>query len=314
MADFDSVCAAICLLTNAAADEGMPQPVSRSAMRRLLSSGTLRGLVLCDAAKVDPLLVDRARVLLSRAKRVYECLERYFACGYEVILPSDRIWPERLFALGDRMPQFLFIRGNRELLSADKVSVAGSRDILPDVQRAAVSLGAMLAREGFCLVSGGARGVDTAAEQGALQADGCALIVPALSEKRFFAEEYRRGTVESGQMLVMYDTLPDEPFSAQKAIARNHTIYALGEAAIAVAARDGVGGTWHGAMDCLAMRCTPVYIPQSEPLGGNGAKGLLARGAARIDWSQPLRPQLYQTKQMNLFSAEDREGTGCRQN
>ena len=313
MADFDSVCAALCLMTNAAGYEDMPPPLSRAAMRRLISSGALHGLVLCETAQTDALLLERARQLLSRAKRVYECLERYLACGYEVILPSDAAWPKRLFALGDRMPQFLFLRGNRALLQRDRISVAGSRDILPVVQRASYSLGRKLAEEGLCLVSGGARGVDAAAECGVLEAGGCAIVVPALPERRYFDEKHRVKALDEGQLLVIYDTLPDEPFSAQKALSRNHTIYALGEAAVAIAARDGVGGTWHGAIDCLSMRCTPVYVPQDEMLGGAGAGGLLARGARRIDLAKPIRGQLHSPKQMDLFSRDDGEGTACRQ-
>ena len=308
MADFDSVCAALCLLTNAAAGDDMPQPVSRAAMRRLLSSGSLCGLVLRETAQVDSALLERARVLLSRAKHVYDCLERYRHSGYDVILPSDEIWPERLYALGDRMPQFLFLRGNRELFLKDRVSVAGSRDILPAVLQASGSLGCQLVKEGYCLVSGGARGVDSAAERGALDAGGSAVIVPAQPESRFFAEKHRKEALEEGRLLVLYDTLPDEPFSAQKAIARNHTIYALGEAALAVASRDGIGGTWRGAADCLSMRCTPVFVPRDEVLGGAGAGGLLARGAKSIDLSQPLRFQLCSPRQTDLFSPCCEEG------
>jgi len=313
MADFDRICAALCLMTNAAELEDMPPPLSRAAMRRLIQCGALHGLVLRETAQTDAPILERARLLLSRAKHVYECLERYMVSGYEVILPSDAAWPERLFALGDRMPQYLFLRGNRELLHRDRIAVAGSRDIQPVVQRASASLGRKRTEEGFCLVSGGARGVDIAAECGALESGGSAIIVPALSESRFFDEKHRINALDDGRMLVIYDTLPDDPFSAQKALARNHLIYALGEAAIAVAPRHGTGGTWHGAADCLSMRCTPVYIPQGDTLGGAGAVGLLARGAKHIDLSQPLRQQLRTAKQTDLFSRDYGEENACRQ-
>jgi len=302
MADFEHVCAVLCLLTNAAADEDMPQPLSRAAVRRLFSDGAVSGLVLRESPSVDSRILDRARTLLSRAKHVYECLQRYCENGYDVILPSDELWPKRLYALGDRMPQFLFLRGNRALLYEQKISVAGSRDISDAVWHASVRLGRQIAKERFCLTSGGARGVDLAAERGALEAGGGVILVPAQPESRFFEEKHRMDALDAGRLLMLYDSLPDEPFSSPKAIARNHTIYALGEAAVAVAARDGIGGTWRGAADCLAMRCTPVFIPRGEEYGGAGASGLLARGARDMDLSQPIRRQLCLSRQTDLFS------------
>ena len=79
---------------------------------------------------------------------------------------------------------------------------------------------------------------------------------------------------------------------------------------LAVASRDGIGGTWRGAVDCLSMRCTPVFVPRGEGLGGAGAGGLLARGAKSIDLSQPLRFQLCLPRQTDLFSPRCEEGIG----
>lgn len=312
MADFDSICAVLCLMTRAAADEDMPMPVSRPAMRRLLSSGGLHGLVLRHTDGIEPALLARARVLLSRAKAVYQCLEGYRERGYEVILPQDAFWPRRLFAMGDRMPQFLFLRGNKELLSKRMIAVAGSRDIPRDVWDASCRLGKRIADEGFCLVSGCARGVDMGSESGALRAGGSAVLVPALPDTVVLERKPRRDALEGDRLLVVYDTLPDDPFSAQRALARNRTIYALGEAAIAVAPRDRIGGTWHGAADCLHMGCTPVFVPEGEALAGMGGAALIARGARIVGISRPLAGQLFCAGQTDLFSVCGEEGLPCR--
>ena len=305
MADFDSVCAALCLLTNAAAGDDMPQPVSRAAMRRLLSGGALCGLVLRETAQVDSALLERARVLLSRAKHVYDCLERYRHSGYDVILPSDEIWPERLYALGDKMPQFLFLRGNRELLLKDKVSVAGSRDILPAVLQASGSLGCQLVKEGYCLVSGGARGVDTAVQKGVLEHGGQLILVPAQPAERLLKDETIARALAEGRLLLLCDTLPDDRFSPQRAIARNHVIYALGEAAVVVAAREGIGGSWHGAMDCLCGDYTQLWTIDGEDEDYAGNRALLQKGASALDMKRDLSLQCFAQEaydQTNLFS------------
>lgn len=312
MAEFDSICAALCLLTRAAAEEDMPAPITRQMMARLISSGALHGLVLRNAEEIAPALLSRARMLLSRAKAVYRCLEDYRECGYDVILPQDAVWPRRLFAIGERMPQFLFLRGNLELLDKKAVAVAGSRDISRHVWEASCGLGKRIADEGFCLVCGGARGVDMGVESGALHTGGDVMIVPAGPDAAVFENKMRDGALRDGRLLVIYDTLPDDPFSAQRALARNHTIYALGEAAIAVAPRERVGGTWHGAADCLNMRCAPVFIPEGKELAGAGGAALLARGARRVDISRPLDGQLFSASQTDLFSALEKEASPCR--
>ena len=303
MAEFDSICAALCLLTGAAPAEGMPAPLSRGMMHRLLSAGALSGLVLRETDLVEAELLDRARLLLARARAVYRCLEGYYEQGYEVILPKDDLWPARLLALGARMPQFLFLRGNRALLSARMIAVAGSREIPPEVLHASHDLGRRIADEGFCLISGGARGVDAAAQQGALEGGGSLLLVPAQPERKMLSMQAPKDLLNEGRMLIVYDSLPDDSFSPQRAIARNHTIYALGEAAIAVAPRDGVGGTWRGVMDCLAAGCTPVFIPRGELLGGAGGEALVSRGAEWFDPSRSLGSQLFPCRQTDLFSA-----------
>lgn len=268
-------------------------------MHRLLSSGTLDGLALRDRGQIEKALIDRCKQLLSRTSAVYACLERYIERGFEVILPQDIRWPQRLFALGERMPQFLFMLGDASLLDRHTVAVAGSREIPPDTARAAYGLGARIAQEGFALVSGCARGVDASAERGALDAGGSALLVPAVPWNRCLTDR-RKAQMEEGRLLMLFDALPDDPFSAPRAIARNHTIYALGEAAVAVAARSGVGGTWRGACDCLSSGCTPVFVPAQDACAGAGAKELLKRGAKEIDLFAPLGAQMFALKQTSL--------------
>lgn len=300
VADFDRICAVLCLMTDAAHEEGMPQPVSRAAMHRLLSSGTLDGLALRDRGRIERVLLDRCEQLLSRTAAVYACFERYLEQGFDVILPQDARWPKRLLALGERMPQFLFIHGNASLLERRTVAVAGSREIAPGVARAAYDLGAQIAKEGFLLVSGCARGVDSSAERGALDAGGSALLVPAVPFNRCLTDK-RKAQLEEGRLLMFFDALPDDPFSVPRAIARNHTIYALGEAAVAVAARSGVGGTWRGACDCLSIGCTPVFVPAQEVCAGSGDKELINRGAKKIDLHAPLGAQMFALQQTSLL-------------
>lgn len=291
----------LCLTTCAAWEPGLPAPLTRPAVRRMLESGALRGLVLRRVPQAQEDLLERAALLLSRAGRVCELVERYAARGYAAMTPEDRLWPGALRTLGRQMPLFLFAKGRLPLLGGPCVSVAGSRQIGCQTRETAKWIGRELALGGFVLVTGGARGVDSAALQGALGAGGSAILVPAMPAERMLESPLARRAMEEGRLLLLCDTLPDEPFSAGKALARNHTLYALGEAALVVAARENRGGSWRGATDCLRGGWSPVYAVQADGPEGAGNRALMRLGAAPVRADRPLCAQLSRAKQMTLL-------------
>lgn len=292
MINREAVCAILCLLTRAAWEENLPAPLSRRMVRRLEANGALESLVLRETPGVEEQLLDRARVLLSRAKRVYGCMQAYEEQGYCILTPEDDRWPERLLGMGGDMPRFLFAKGNMEILEAQAAALAGSRSIQRETMRIAYRCGRMIAEEGLAMVCGGAQGVDAAAQKGLLDAGGSLILVPALPVSQLLRSgEYERA-MQQGKLLILCDTLPDEPFSAPKALSRNHTIYALGEAAVVVAARVGVGGSWQGATDCMNQGWTDVFAVDEGLADMAGCRALLERGAKRLDLSLPLRAQM----------------------
>jgi len=191
------------------------------------------------------------------------------------------------------MPQFLFVRGDLSLLAKRAVSVAGSRRIEGKTARIAKRIGTEIAQSGCVLVCGGACGVDTAVQEACLQAGGSLILVPAYPCDVLLRQAYLRCALERNQLLIVRETWPDECFGSQKALTRNHTIYALGDAAIAVAARKGVGGTWRGAIDCLRGGYTPVYAVAETDMDFAGTRALLSLGAHALDLSQPVIGQLF---------------------
>lgn len=301
MENLEDVCARLCLLTRACWVPELPSPLSRPEARRMLQSGMLQSLVLREMPQEDLALPERVRALLSRALSVARLAETYEQRGYRVLLPQERGWPAALDGLGAKAPLFLFARGNVALLEGRRVAVAGSRDILPQTAAEAQQLGRSLAGAGIVLVTGGARGVDRAAEQGALEAGGGVILVPAMPAEELLRDGVSRCAMEEGRLLMLCDTLPDDPFSAQKALSRNHTIYALGDAAVVVAARNGVGGSWRGATDCLSGGWSPVYVSATSGADREGNAALLRRGALPLDMDRPVVPQLRLFREIRLF-------------
>lgn len=298
----ETACAILSLTTHLAWLEGMPQPMPRTVLHRMLKTGALSGLVLRDMPGIDEKWFERARLLLTRVNAVAERMEAYHSAGYELLLPSDARWPHALRVLGGNEPPFLYVKGNAALLNRRRLSVAGSRRILAETQLAARKTGAMIAADGAMLVTGGAAGVDTAALRGALEAGGCAAVVPAKPAARVMDSRAVCAALERGDLLLVCDSLPDEPFSAAKALCRNHTIYALGECSLVVAARDGMGGSWRGATDCLRGGFSPVYVWNGRNADTAGNRALEALGAGSYSLRAPLGAQLAERPvQTSLF-------------
>ena len=97
--------------------------------------------------------------------------EKVKAAGGVVITLADLEYPELLKSIYDP-PPVLFSRGRLELLETVKVAVVGSRRSTPYGIAATERLSADLAHAGLTVVSGMARGIDTAAHRSALAVDG----------------------------------------------------------------------------------------------------------------------------------------------
>lgn len=98
-------------------------------------------------------------------------LRRIREFGCRVVIQADEEYPELLRQIYDP-PIVLYVKGT--LLPRDKnaVAVVGSRRTTHYGQESARRLAYQLAYCGVTVVSGGARGIDTAAHQGALAAQG----------------------------------------------------------------------------------------------------------------------------------------------
>lgn len=96
--------------------------------------------------------------------------ERMGQAATEFVTQRDAHYP-RLLREIDSAPIGLYRKGSYDF-SQPSVAIVGSRRTTLYGQSVAKKLGADLARLGFCVVSGLARGIDTAAHEGALSAGG----------------------------------------------------------------------------------------------------------------------------------------------
>jgi len=100
-----------------------------------------------------------------------EEMARTAAAGVTVLSPEDSCYPVRLKEIYDP-PLVLYVRGNPEVLKQPGIAMVGTRHPTPYGSGMAERLACDLAAQGLVIISGMARGVDTASHRGALTAKG----------------------------------------------------------------------------------------------------------------------------------------------
>lgn len=103
-------------------------------------------------------------------------LKRISDFGCYVLIQSDEAYPEWLRQIYDP-PLVLYVKGRLEPKDKNSVAIVGSRMTTHYGLEVARKLGYQLAYLGVTVVSGGARGIDTAAHQGAISAKGRTIAV-----------------------------------------------------------------------------------------------------------------------------------------
>jgi DNA processing protein len=103
-------------------------------------------------------------------------MKRIADSGCEIVIQSDPHYPELLREIYDP-PTVLYVKGKLTAKDKNGVAMVGSRMTTHYGIEVARKLGYQLAYTGVTVVSGGARGIDTAAHQGALSGKGRTICV-----------------------------------------------------------------------------------------------------------------------------------------
>lgn len=235
---------------------------------------------------------ERLDNLLMRDKALGSVIGRWGAAGVVPVTRADPGYPAVIKRrLGQDAPAVLWTTGDRSLLSrlpADSLAVVGPRRASDDALRFARETGALCARAGIAVVSGGARGVDSAAMQGALDAGGTAFGILPDSLARRANEGGNRALMREGRLALLSPFEPFSTFRAWQAMQRNRLIYACTRAALVADAALRQGGTWAGASEELARSSgVPVWVRDLH--GSAGLEGLKAMGAHA--WPEPRTPE-----------------------
>jgi DNA processing protein len=142
---------------------GSPEAVFRASLTELESTGI-------QAVSAQSLATGKSGELAR------EEIANAAATGVTVISIDDPCYPPRLREIYDP-PLILYVRGNPEVLPQPGIAVVGTRHPTPYGSGMAERLSCDLAAQGLVIISGMARGVDTASHRGAISAKGKTIAV-----------------------------------------------------------------------------------------------------------------------------------------
>ncbi len=226
-------------------------------------------------AKLDQVRIE---FLLARGTALALAVEKWQRNGLWVLSRSDAVYPKRLKKrLGQSAPPLLYGAGDTALLDQGGVAIVGSRDATEDALEFTRSVAGACAKDGLGLISGGAKGVDSAAMQGAGEAGGTVVGVLANDLLRASVNRQNREGIQDQRLVLVSPFNPEAGFNVGNAMARNRYIYSLADYALVIDAAANEGGTWNGAVENLREGWVPLHVRVPGDKSGNAA--LIKKGA-----------------------------------
>ena len=240
----------------------------------------LRELGLTDK-EVSEAVVLRASIDLN------EEVEKLSVWGISIMTDEDEGFPQLLLD-APWHPKAFFMKGTLPACDAS-IAIVGSRHATLQGKAFAMELASALAAAGVLVVSGGARGIDTAAHTGALEAGGLTAAVLGCGLDLVYPPENRNlfAQIEERAALISEYPLGTQPFP-RNFPARNRIVAGMcnGVVVVEAALKSGALITADFALDYgRDVFAAPGY--SKSPMS-KGANALIKQGAHLIESAQDV--------------------------
>lgn len=276
--------AAVCAVVPGLGRSRIPDLINALGSARAVfeaSAATLTATGLCTPRAVQNFISNRDARLPQRLD--YFCRHN----GVQILSYTDAAYPQSLQNLSDK-PLVLYVKG--ELPQANyALAIVGSRRCSEYGVRAAGYFAKAMTREGIPIISGGAKGIDTAAHEACLQAGGVTVAVLGCGLDIVYPPENAKlfaRIAEQGALVTEYP--PGVPPAAANFPARNRIIVGLSQAVLVAEAgkRSGAVITANIAADeGREVYCVPGNIFDGSSIG---CHELIRTGAKLVDMPQDI--------------------------
>lgn len=209
---------------------------------------------------------------LDADDRLYSKYEKLKSDGVTIIGLDDGRYPQSVLQnMGDDAPPILYCKGYLPLLNQKGVSIVGARDVGDLEITITKSIAQKLAENGINVTSGYAKGVDTSAHLGALEAHGTTAMILSFGTNHITIKRELKDLNWEKNALFITQFAPYEKFSGQNAMTRNKLVCAMSKAIVVIKSgpeRDSSGkmsGTFDAGKSALKMGI-PVFVLSPQVL------------------------------------------------
>ena len=278
------------------------------------------GLAALEAFPERVRASGRGELKLYPADKVRREFDETDHIGARIILSGDEDYPELLGHLSPA-PPVITVWGNTDLLKKPCVALVGSRNASAAAMRIAHDMAHDLGNGGYTVVSGLARGVDTASHNGSLSTGTVAVIAGGIDNIYPAQNENLRNQIKDTGLVVSESPFGHEP-RANDFPRRNRLITGLSLGVVVIEAAQR-SGSLISARTALEQGREVMAVPGSPLDNRNrGSNGLIRSGAILVENAEqvmeaiapaaPSQPSLFEMPDDDLddetleFSDEDR--------
>ncbi|MFQ5824581.1 MAG: DNA-processing protein DprA [bacterium] len=271
---------------NLMAKLGSPQAVFNSSIEELV--------------KVPRITLNLAQQLLSLSiEKIEEEIYSLETEGIEITTWVDENYPTNLKKAFDA-PPILFVRGEINSQDENAVAIIGSREASTQGKEIAKKLAGGFVEKSWTVVSGLARGIDTAAHQGALERGGRTIGVLGSGVRVIHPKNNIRIAEEMIlQGAVISELHPNTPPISRNLMARDRIVSGLAKAVIVVEANEKSGSIDTARKARKQNR--PVF---AVDLGSPGTTQLIQSEASTISLEKLNVEEIIQSIEQTQFVKE----------
>lgn len=235
---------------------------------------------------------DPTPVIGRLRARAAAALARGKAAGLDPLTWSDPSYPSALAAIVDP-PFVLWTRGVSDVLHRPAVAIVGSRAGSPYALAVAERLASDLASRGIVIVSGLARGVDSAAHRGALRGGGATVaVLGSGADVVYPVEHVALASAIQAAGVVSSELAPGTPPRPHFFPLRNRIISGLARAVVVIEAGEKSGSLITARM-ALEQGREVLAVPGNVLSGRNrGAHALLRDGAKIVESADDILEEM----------------------
>jgi DNA processing protein len=232
-----------------------------------------------DAVSTAEALAD-AKVAPTHLERADRAIEAAATVGARLITVLDDDYPTNLRLIYN-LPPFLFARGRLRRDDAKSVAVVGTRNASDEGLRRAAMLAALLAEQKVTVLSGLARGVDTAAHEATLAAAGRTIAVIGTGILRTYPAEnaeLAERILENGAIVSQF--WPDQPPTSYTFPRRNVVTSGMSQGTVVIEASSTSGAKMQARL--ALEHGKQVFLIRTLVTDQPWAQQYLERGAIEV--------------------------------